>query len=219
MAAPQNQGLQIALIVCAMFMVALAVTSFIFYNSSKDETLRARQRRQRRQEIGRTVAESRRGIEPTEAVDRVRRARRRRDDSGRLQKGRGDLRRDDARVGAKLSQHRQSIGDRAAKANRAGRRFRGTQRANCKAISKPRKRRSSPKSSNTKPASKKPRTIWSKSRQSSNADREKFKKEDAELVRKFEDTKKDLDDKIAKSSKDLDETETLLRNALGRTMP
>ena len=42
MAARENQGLQIALIICAMLMVALAVTSFVFYNSAKDETLRRR---------------------------------------------------------------------------------------------------------------------------------------------------------------------------------
>ncbi len=41
MAARENQGLQIALIVCAMLTVALAVTSFVFYNSSKEESIKA----------------------------------------------------------------------------------------------------------------------------------------------------------------------------------
>ncbi|HTU24344.1 MAG TPA: hypothetical protein VMF30_03030 [Pirellulales bacterium] len=40
MAARENQGLQIALIVCAMLIVGLGVFTFILYNNSKDEALK-----------------------------------------------------------------------------------------------------------------------------------------------------------------------------------
>jgi hypothetical protein len=40
MAARENQGLQIALIICAMFMIGLGVFAFVLYNNSKDEQLR-----------------------------------------------------------------------------------------------------------------------------------------------------------------------------------
>ncbi len=213
MAARENQGLQIALIVCAMLMVALAVTSFVFYNSSKEETLRAQnavkdakaandtlmktvdemsQLKQvvgfaARDEVPAILAGFKKDVETYAAT---------------MRESEQNYRNIVSQLATELQKQTELVVDAETRNERMQSDFKAKEQANLAEIAQ------------YTAGLKQAKDDLEQERAKFTAEREKFKKDTAELVHNSDGAKKDLDDKLAKSSKDLDETETKLRDTL-----
>jgi hypothetical protein len=213
MAARENQGLQIALIVCAMLTVALAVTSFVFYNSTKEETIRAasavkdamasketltkavEETNQLKQLMGyaatidvpTAVANFKKDVEQYAAS---------------MRESEQNYRNIVAQLSTELQKKSELVVDAETRNQQLQNEFQTKEKANLASVEE------------YQAGLKQAKDDLEQELKKFNADRDKSKKEKSELVRKFESKEKDSDELLAKNSKEQDATVSKLQDTL-----
>jgi hypothetical protein len=211
MAARENQGLQIALIVCAMLVIGLGVFAFILNNNAKDEALRT----------ANAVKDAKAATEQSLKTE---------NDMGQLKQLMGYGARDD--VATILANHKKDVETYAATMRESEQNYRNIvsqlstelQKQSELLVDAQLRNEQMQSDFNTKEKSnlaeieqykaglKQAKDDLEQERSSFSEARDKLKAQDAEYARKFEDRRKKFDEDIAKGAKDLDATETTLRS-------
>ncbi|HEX4144556.1 MAG TPA: hypothetical protein VHY91_13700 [Pirellulales bacterium] len=213
MAARENQGLQIALIVCAMLVIGLGVFAFVLNNNSKDEALRTASAESKAKAASDTL---------TKAVEEM----------GQLKLLMGYGARDE--VPTILANYKKDVESYAATMRESEQNYRNIvsqlatelQKQSALLVDAELRNEQMQSDFNNKEKSNlaeiekykaglnQSKEELEQERSNFNEARDKLKAQDAEYARKFEDRRKKFDEEVAKNAKDLDATETSLRNTL-----
>jgi hypothetical protein len=214
MAARENQGLQIALIICAMLMIGLGVFTFVLYNNSKDEALKTASA------VKEAKAANEQALKTTEDMRQLKLliGYGERDDVATIQanykkdvetyaatmrESERNYRNIVSQLATELQKQTELLVDAQARNDQLKSDFDNKEALNLTAIEE------------YKAAQKKATDDLAQERTAFAEARDKLKAQDADFAHKLEDRRKKFDDDIAKSTKDLDATETNLRKTLG----
>ena len=214
MAAREHQGLQIALIICAMFIVGLGVFTFILYNNSKDEALKTasaeKDAKDKTDTLTKTVDEMNQlkllmGYGARDEVPTIL-ANYKKDletYAATMRESEQNYRNIVSQLATELQKKTELVVDAQARNEQMQNDFKTKEKSNLAEIEQ------------YTAGLKQAKDDLDERQKTFTADRDKIKAQLADEVRKFEDRKKKFDDDIAKSSKDLGDTENTLRETRG----
>ena len=213
MAARENQGLQIALIVCAMLMIGLGVYAFILFNNSKDEALRTAAAvkdaktsndmlLKKEEEINQLKLML--GYGPRDEVATVQASYKKDLETyaATMRESEQNYRNIVSQLATERQKQSELLVDAEARNEQMQSDFNTKEKANLAEIEQ------------YKAGLKQAKDDLEQERTNFTADRDKLKTKNAELVRQSDDRRKKFEDDTAKSVKDLGATEDALRKSL-----